>query len=81
MDSNLKFGHIKKGDALIRLLSGVLPMKVVVGDVDDTFIYTGSEDGKVHYKEGWKFRRDNGAEVDEEIGWDGITQTGSYLKK
>jgi len=36
-----------------------------------------------HIKEGdggWKFRRENGAEVDEDLGWDGIKTTGSILR-
>lgn len=74
-----KFGHIKKGDTVTRLLAGVVPMKLIVGKVDDTYIYCASADGIVSLEEGWKFLKTNGAEVDEEIGWDGITHTGSFL--
>lgn len=75
----MKFGHIKKGDEVTRLLAGVVPMKLIVGKVDETFIYCGSSDGIVDTNEGWKFRKDNGAEVDEDLGWDGVTHTGSFL--
>jgi hypothetical protein len=75
----MKFGHIEVGDRVTRLLAGTVPMKLIVGKVDDTLIYTATPDGVVNIDEGWKFRRDNGAEVDEELGWDGIKTTGSYL--
>ena len=69
----MKFGHIKKGDTITRMLGGELPMELVVTEIDEEFIYCGPKD------EGWKFRRGNGAEVDEELGWDGIIKTGSIL--
>jgi hypothetical protein len=62
------FEHIKVGDVVIRMLAGVIPMKLTVTHLDHTFIYCGD----------WKFRRRNGAEVDEELGWD-THGTGSYL--
>lgn len=77
----MSFKHVKKGDVVTRMLAGKIPMKVIVGKVDDDFIYTSSEDGIVTLQEGWKFRRENGAEVDEDLGWDGITHTGSFLAK
>jgi len=82
MEKQLKtsFTDVKEGDTVIRMLGGKIPMELIVGRVDDTFIYTKSPDGKVKLSEGWKFRRDNGAEVDADLGWDGITKTGSYLK-
>lgn len=52
------------------------PMRLRVTDIDDKFIYCGP-DGI-----GWKFRKDNGAEVDEEFEWgigDKIVMTGSYI--
>jgi hypothetical protein len=75
----MKFGHITVGDRVTRLLAGTVPMKLIVGKVDDTLIYTATPDGVINIEEGWKFRRDNGAEVDEDLGWDGIKTTGSYL--
>lgn len=73
------FMDVKEGDTVTRLLAGKIPMKLIVGKIDDTFIYTKSPDGRVKLADGWKFRRDNGAEVDEDLGWDGINRTGSYL--
>jgi hypothetical protein len=64
---------LKPGDVVIRLIAGSIPMKLIVSDVDERFIYCGGPAG-------WKFDRNNGAEVVEEIGWgpeSGIT--GSYL--
>jgi hypothetical protein len=64
---------MKVGDIVTRLLAGSIPMKLVVTDVDDRFIYCGGPGG-------WKFDRDDGYEVDEDIGWGpqfGIT--GSFL--
>lgn len=75
----MKFGHIKKGDVVTRILGGVVKMQLVVGDVDDNLIYCSSKDGIVDLESGWKFRKENGAEVDEDLGWDGITYTGSFL--
>lgn len=80
-NKNLKFGHVKKGDKVIRLLGGKVRMELIVGDVDDEIIYCGSSDGLIPVDEGWKFRRQNGAEVDEDLGWDGINFTGSVLSK
>lgn len=71
---------VKEGDIVTRLLGGKIPMDLEVGRIDETYIYTKSTDGRVKLSAGWKFRRDNGAEVDEELGWDGIKRTGSYLK-
>lgn len=71
----MKFGHIKEGDVVTRMLAGTIPMELVVGHVDETMIYIGKPG-----EGGWKFRRDNGAEVDEDLGWDGINLTGSYIK-
>lgn len=68
------FDHIKAGDKVTRMLGGKIPMEMRVTEVDDAFIYIGPR------PDGWKFRRDNGAEVDEVLGWDGIHITGSYLE-
>lgn len=69
------FEHIKPGDNVLRMIGGEVPMKLVVSRVDDTFIYCGTPDGQNY----WKFFRKNGAEVDEALGWDGVTITGSVL--
>ena len=65
--------EIAAGDTVIRMLAGTIPVTMKVHSVDDYFIYLGPP------PHGWKFRRDTGAEVDEELGWDGLTITGSYL--
>lgn len=66
------FLHIQIGDTVTRMLAGTIPMSLVVTNVDDAFIHAAGEHG-------WKFRRDTGTEVDEDLGWDGITMTGSFL--
>lgn len=65
------FRDVKVGDVVTRLLAGKIPMRFKVSDVDENFIYCGGP-------EGWKFDRDTGAEVDEELNW-GNSGTGSYL--
>ena len=69
------------GDELTRMIGSTLPMTVVVGKIDEQFIYCGSKDGVIDWETGWKFRKDNGAEVDEKEGWSGndIFSTGSFL--
>jgi hypothetical protein len=69
------FKHLKPGDIVSRMFgfSGET-MKLRITAVDDKYIYCGPD------QIGWKFRRDNGAEVDEELGW-GTKGTGSYLIK
>lgn len=66
---------IKVGDKVRRLLGGVVPMELTVTEVDEKFIHCGD----------WKFSREGGYEVDEELGWgvpdaDGKIRTGSYLE-
>jgi hypothetical protein len=60
------------GTRVTRLVGGSIPMVLVVTSVDDRFIYCGEEGA------GWKFDRQSGAEVDEELGW-GPGLTGSFL--
>jgi hypothetical protein len=55
------------------MLAGEIPMSLLVTDVDELLIHCGGP-------QGWKFDRETGMEVDEDIGWGphfGIT--GSYL--
>lgn len=54
------FRHIKAGDIVTRMLAGILPMNLTISHLDEKFIYCGG-------KEGWKFDRDTGFEVDEDI--------------
>lgn len=63
-----KFSEIKVGDSVTRMIAGSVPMVLKVTEVDD-FIHCGP----------WKFSKETGAEIDDEIGWDEST-TGSYLK-
>lgn len=72
----MSFRDIKPGEEVVRMLGGMVKMTLLVDHVDDNFIYVGFEKG------GWKFCRDTGAEVDEELGWGpqfGVT--GSFLVK
>ncbi len=68
------FEHVKEGDVVNRILAGLVPMQLKVTEVRDGLIFCGPEGV------GWKFRADNGNEVDEDLDWDGILRTGSYLK-
>jgi len=77
---NMLLKDIKVGDKLIRLLGGSVVMRVIVGSVNEKTIKCGSADGFVPWEDGWTFNRENGAEIDEDLGWDGITITGSYIK-
>ena len=74
---------VKTGDIFIRMISGLIPDVVIVGDMDDTHIWVGSLGGLVPATKeaGWKFRRDYGTEVDEDLGADGEKVTISYLIK
>jgi len=73
------FSYVKVGDVVLRMLSGAVPMKLIVSEVTDTLILCGPKDV------GWAFERRSGAEVDEELGWgvrdkNGVlSPTGSFL--
>lgn len=73
------FRNVKTGDTVKRVMGlGGPIMELVVTELDDEFIYCGPPGV------GWKFNRDHGYEVDEELGWgvprkDGA-RTGSYLQ-
>lgn len=69
----MRFKNVMPGDTVTRMLAGDIPMKLVVTSIDRDFIYCGVPGV------GWKFRRDNGGEVDEMLEWDGISKTGSFL--
>lgn len=77
----MSLSNVKVGDKLIRKLAGVLEMPVIVASIEDGLIYVGSGDGIISGEKGvgWKFRIDTGGEVDEDLEWDGITNTGSIL--
>lgn len=68
---------IKVGDVVTRMLGGVVPMKLIVGEIDEKedMIYIGKKD-----QGGWKFDRITGVEIDEDLGWTRESgNTGSYL--
>lgn len=64
-----KLDALVVGDTVTRMLGGNVPMQLNITAIAD-FIYCGA----------WKFHRATGAEVDDRFGWDGTTQTGSFLK-
>jgi hypothetical protein len=78
------FEHIKEGDAVTRMLAGIIPMQMRVTAVDEKLIYCGVviHENKEHTVDGdpWMFDRVTGAEEDPDLGW-GAEQgiTGSYL--
>ena len=61
---------LEVGQVVTRLLAGSVPMRCKITAID-TLIHCGP----------WTFHRDTGCEVDPELGWDGITSTGSFLTK
>ena len=65
-----KLETIKVDDKITRLLAGTIPMPLIVTEVTKHEIICGP----------WKFSRVTGAEIDEDLGWDGVTQTGSYIQ-
>lgn len=93
--------EIAAGDKVVRMIAGEIPMRMLVTDVDELFVYcTISPDdaddierllliARSEDKENplpiWKFNKQWGFEVDEDIGWgllneDGsVTPTGSFL--
>lgn len=75
-----KFSYLKIGDEVTRILAGK-PMKLIVGFIAEGVIHTGSPDGSVPWEQGWKFNIETGAEIDEDLGWDGLRTTGSFLVK
>jgi hypothetical protein len=68
-----KLDALKVGDTVTRMLAGTVAMPLKVTAIDD-MIRCG-HDGME-----WTFHRQTGAEIDMRFGWDGITQTGSFLK-
>jgi hypothetical protein len=73
------FRQVKVGDVVTRRLAADGPtMQLKVTGVNDDYIFCG------RVGEGWKFDRDYGYEVDEDLGWGmplagGRMITGSYL--
>ena len=63
----MQLQDVKPGDIVTRIMCGT-PMQLKVSEVTDDLIKCGP----------WEFSRKNGAEMDEDCGWD-ETRTGSYL--
>lgn len=64
--------QISTGDTVIRVLGPLemgVEMLLKVSQVTQNTIHCGS----------WIFKITTGGEVDEELGWDGVTKTGSML--
>lgn len=83
----MSFRDLKPGDHVIRMLAGVLPMEMRVlrieGDtlvcfpVEASDFMNESDPGSCY-----TFNRDNGGEIDLELGWNPPhTMTGSILKR
>ena len=62
---------LKEGDEVVRMLAGSVPMKMRV---------TSRDEQSIKCNELWSFHPKTGAEVDEALGWDGLTTTGSFLR-
>lgn len=61
---------LQVGDVVTRWLAGTIPCKIKISAIDD-LIHCGP----------WTFNPDNGCEIDEDLGWDGVIHTGSFIKK
>lgn len=72
------FEHLKRGDKVTRMLAGVIPMPMVVSAVTQKHVVCEVADDPAGAGIRWTFSRRNGAEIDEELGWD-ENNTGSYL--
>ena len=81
----MAFKEVKVGDTVKRILGGTVVMLVRVTEVDDTYIYCSPPEHNWAKEDGWKFLRENGVEVDEDLGWgkqeDGSYASGSFLKE
>lgn len=62
----MKFGHVKAGDTVLRMIGGRIPMELLVTDVTDDLILCSTPSGSVG---GWTFDRATGVEVDELLKW------------
>ena len=61
---------LKKGDTVIRMLAGMIPQEMKVTKATKDKIICDA----------WTFNRDNGWEIDKDLGWDGKTGvTGSFI--
>lgn len=81
--SKEELATLKVGDFVERSLGGTVPMKMKVIGINERIICVNIlEEGDIDFgPTDWEFHRETGAEIDEDLGWDGITITGSYLTK
>lgn len=63
-----KLNELKAGDIVTRMLGGSIPMELKVSEITETEIICGA----------WKFDKETGAEIDEDLGWDKYS-SGSFL--
>jgi hypothetical protein len=61
--------QLKVGDVIERLLCGEISTQLYVTEINDGTIHCGP----------WTFLQSTGNEIDEDLGWDGISKTGSWL--
>lgn len=64
---------LEVGSKVVRMLAGTIPIYMGVTRID-------KEKGRI-YCAAWEFLLSTGAEVDGDLGWDGVTLTGSYLRE
>lgn len=65
-----KLSQLKEGDKITRMLSGIIPMELVITKITETAIFAGL----------WEFDIETGYEIDLDLGWDGKTVSGSFIK-
>lgn len=70
--------ELKEGDQCYRWLAGIVRMVMVVVEVKEDILICGNVTHPNNPGLRWTFSRKNGAEIDEDIGWD-ETQSGSLL--
>jgi len=68
MQEKLLLSELRVGDVVTRNMAGVI-MKFKVTEIIGNYIYCGA----------WKFSATNGAEIDEELGWD-ERRSGSFIE-
>jgi hypothetical protein len=76
---------LKPGDKVTRMIAGTIPCELPVRAITDEFIYLGPPEWDLD--QCWKFDREYGYEIDEDLGWgmqtsgpkDGEIVTGSYI--
>ena len=60
------------GDKITRMIGNTVPMTVTITAITPNFIEVNNG--------AWLFHKDTGGEVDTDLGWDGVTITGSILR-